>query len=195
VLFQKRFWEGIRDGSVTITFRRWKRPQAVAGRRYRTPAGMIEVESVDIVVVGDISDRDARRAGHRDAAMLIADLPGADPSPIYRIAFHHVKEADPRDLLAADAALTVEQVREIDRRLDRYDAASSYGPWTRETLAIIAQHPEVRAGDLADMLGRERSPFKLDVRKLKNLGLTLSLRIGYRLSPRGLAYLRLTERV
>jgi hypothetical protein len=28
-------------------------------------------------------------------------------------------------------------------------------------------------------------PFKLDVRKLKELGLTESLPVGYRLSPRG----------
>lgn len=194
MLFQKRFWEGIRDGSVTITFRRWKRPQAIAGRRYRTPAGIIEVESIAVIAVDDINDQDARRSGHPDAAALIADLLGAAPSPIYRIAFHHVKEPDPRDVLAAETDVTVEQVREIDRRLDRYDKASSYGPWTRETLTIIAEHPEVRAGDLAEMLGRERAPFKLDVRKLKNLGLTLSFRIGYRLSPRGAAYLRLTER-
>ena len=38
------------------------------------------------------------------------------------------------------------------------------------------------------MVGRERDPFKLDVRKLKNLGLTRSLRVGYRLSSRGAAY-------
>ena len=48
----------------------------------------------------------------------------------------------------------------------------------------------MRAGDLADELGRERLPFKTDVRKLKNLGLTISLDVGYRLSPRGEAYLR-----
>jgi hypothetical protein len=34
----------------------------------------------------------------------------------------------------------------------------------------------------------------VDVRKLKNLGLTHSLEVGYRLSPRGIAYLRLTGR-
>jgi hypothetical protein len=48
----------------------------------------------------------------------------------------------------------------------------------------------VRAGDLAVELGREREPFKIDVRKLKNLGLTTSLEVGYRLSPRGEAYWR-----
>jgi predicted transcriptional regulator len=62
-------------------------------------------------------------------------------------------------------------------------------PWTRSTLELIEARPEVRAGDLAEQVGREMHPFKLDVRKLKNLGLTVSLGTGYRLSPRGEAYL------
>jgi hypothetical protein len=47
--------------------------------------------------------------------------------------------------------------------------------------------------DLADHLGRDKLPFKADVRRLKALGLTESLETGYRLSPRGKAimtYLR-----
>lgn len=44
------------------------------------------------------------------------------------------------------------------------------------------------AGAAAE-LGRERLPSKADVRKLKMLGLTESLEIGYRLSARGRAYL------
>jgi hypothetical protein len=36
----------------------------------------------------------------------------------------------------------------------------------------------------------EKAPFKANVRKLKGLGLTESLEIGYRLSPRGRAVLR-----
>jgi hypothetical protein len=43
----------------------------------------------------------------------------------------------------------------------------------------------MRAEDLAHSVGREKMPFKLDVRKLKELGLTESLTTGYRLSPRG----------
>jgi hypothetical protein len=39
-------------------------------------------------------------------------------------------------------------------------------------------------------MGRETLPFKRDVRKLKELGLTESLEVGYRLSPRGRAYRR-----
>ena len=35
----------------------------------------------------------------------------------------------------------------------------------------------------------ETKRYKTDVRKLKELGLTESLEVGYRLSPRGRAYL------
>ncbi len=43
----------------------------------------------------------------------------------------------------------------------------------------------MRAPDLAASLGRETQPFKTDVRKLKEMGLTESLGVGYRISPRG----------
>ena len=99
--------------------------------------------------------------------------------------FHHVDEPDERDVLAAQAALTEADLADLDRRLDRLDRASSHGPWTQATLRLIAERPAVRAGDLAELAGRELQPFKLDVRKLKNLGLTISLDVGYRLSPRG----------
>jgi DNA-binding IclR family transcriptional regulator len=57
-------------------------------------------------------------------------------------------------------------------------------------LDLIAEHPGVRAPDLAATLGMETLPFKRDVRKLKELGLTESLEVGYRLSPRGRAWRR-----
>jgi hypothetical protein len=189
VLFPKRFWPGIADGSVTLTFRRWRRQQVLAGRRYRTPAGIVEVTSVTIASPDEIRDDEACRAGHRDAASLIAELPDRPDSDLFRIEFHAVTEPDPRAVLAVSADLDEGAIAEITRRLDRLDRASSHGPWTRETLALIRDQPAIRAADLAGLLGRERASFKIDVRKLKNLGLTESLDVGYRLSPRGRAYL------
>jgi hypothetical protein len=193
MLFEQRFWAGIADGSITCTFRRWKRSQAVAGRRYRTAAGIIEATAVDVVDVGEITDGEARASGYPDAATLVDDLRGDDDLPVRRIRFHLVAEPDPRAVLAADDAVDGAARADIDKRLARLDKASPIGPWTRATLELIAAHPEVRAGDLADMVGRDRPSFKLDVRKLKNLGLTESLPVGYRLSPRGRAYLQGTE--
>ena len=194
MLFEQRFREPVAAGTVTVTFRRWKTHQVKAGNRYRTPIGMIEVETVDIVDESAIQGDDIARAGYGSAAELIADLRGTPGHSIYRVRFHAVHDADPRDLLAATDALAEDDVAELDRRLERLDRSSSWGPWTLATLQAIAEHPEVRAGDLAEGFGREKEPFKLDVRKLKNLGLTLSLETGYRLSPRGRAYLAATSR-
>jgi hypothetical protein len=190
VLFEMRFWDGIRDGSVTVTFRRWKRPQAKAGNTNRTPAGIVRVDSVDVVDPAKITNADARRSGFSSAAEVRDALKGSPDLPVYRVAFHLAEEPDPRAELQQRADLSDEDVAELDKRLDRLDAASSYGPWTRQTLALIAERPQVRAGDLAEAVGRERLPFKADVRKLKALGLTISFSPGYRLSPRGEAYLR-----
>jgi hypothetical protein len=189
VLFEQRFWEPIARGAVTVTFRRWRRRQAIAGNRYRTPQAIIEADAVDVVTLGDITDADARAGGYDDRDALIADLRGTPDLDLYRIRFHVVDGPDPRAELAATAALTPADRADIDRRLDRLDRASRHGPWTRETLRLIDRMPATRAGDLADAAGRERLPFKADVRKLKNLGLTISLGVGYELSPRGQAYL------
>jgi hypothetical protein len=194
VLFQARFWPLIVDGSVTVTFRRWRRRQVVAGHRYRTGhrivgRQMIEVDSVEVIDPAAITDADARRSGYPDASTLRDDLRGDDDLPVYRIEFHRVDDPDPRSVLAASADLSPAERTELDRRLDRLDRAAPHGPWTRVTLAVIAGQPGRRAGDLAAWFGRETQPFKTDVRKLKNLGLTESLEVGYRLSPRGEAYL------
>jgi hypothetical protein len=192
VQFEQRYGPAIADGSLTLTFRRWVRPQVVAGRRYRTAAGMLEVEAIDLVSPGDITDDEARQAGYASAAALVGDLRDTG-APLYRVRFHGVAGPDPSEELAASATLSAEEVADLDRRLERLDRAPG-GPWTMAVLRIIAERPAVRAPDLAASFGRETLAFKLDVRKLKALGLTVSLRVGYRLSPRGEAYLRHTAR-
>lgn len=189
MLMQMRFREAIERGEVTLTFRRWKRPQVVAGNTYRTAAGRIVVDAVDVVDPDRITAADAKRAGFASRAELLGELRGSPDLPTYRVRFRPARNPDPRRELAARAALSAEDVDDISRRLARLDRASAHGSWTLDVLHTIAARPAVRAADLAAGFGRETQPFKLDVRKLKNLGLTLSLDVGYRLSPRGEAYL------
>lgn len=190
MLIEKRLHEGIRDGSITVMFRRWKRRQVTAGNVYRTAAGRVVVDEVTQVRPAKVLVRDAKAAGYASVAEMIADLRGAPEDPVFLLRLRPAADEDPRAALAATAELSTSDVEEITRRLDRLDRASNRGPWTAETLAIIERRPAVRAGDLAEELGREMLPFKVDVRKLKNLGLTLSLEVGYRLSSRGKTYLR-----
>ncbi|HEV7653345.1 MAG TPA: hypothetical protein VGP36_01225 [Mycobacteriales bacterium] len=194
MLLEKRARDGILDGSVTVLARRWRRPQVVAGRVYRTVAGRIAVDSVRVVDPATLTDADVRPAGYRTADELRADLRGVEGDPVYLLEVRLAEGPDPRTELAASAELTPADVAELDRRLDRLDRAAAYGPWTASILADIQASPGLRAGDLAAAAGREMLPYKADVRKLKALGLTLSLPIGYRLSPRGEAYLKATHR-
>ncbi|MFV0258310.1 MAG: hypothetical protein ACK5PP_07685 [Acidimicrobiales bacterium] len=187
--FTKPFWAGIENGIITVAFRAWTRPTVVAGRPYRTGGGRIEVERVEVVDPAAITDADAARAGQVDADAVRAALRAGPGRQVYRVEFRRLDEPDPRLELANDDRLDADTTADIDRRLDRLDRASRHGPWTRETLRLVEARPGVRAPDLAAEVGRDTAPFKLDVRKLKNLGLTLSLRVGYRLSPRGRAYL------
>lgn len=188
--FTKPFWEGIAAGSTTLAFRAWKAPTVVVGRPYRTGGGRVEVVSVDEVDPAAITDREAAKAGHASADEVRAYLATAEPGrTVYRVGFKLITDEDPREALANDDQLGVDDLAAISERLDRLDRSAKHGPWTRQTLQLIAERPETRAPDLAASVGRETQPFKLDVRKLKNLGLTISLNPGYRLSPRGRAYL------
>lgn len=102
-------------------------------------------------------------------------------------------EPDPRSALAATPPSSSD-ADEIAGKLDATDRRSSHGPWAWATLRAIAADPGRRAPDLAAAFGRETAPFKVDVRKLRALGLTLSLPVGYELSPRGQAVLASRDR-
>jgi hypothetical protein len=187
--FEQRLRDGVHDGSISVAYRRWKTHQVVAGGRYRTGTGLVQVDSVEVVDPDLIGADDARLAGYQSVADLVRDLRGDPAGRVYRISMHSLSEPDPRGVLAADDQLTAADVAEISRRLGRLDAASPRGPWTRTTLDAIRTGPDVVASELAEGAGLPRDIFKRNVRSLKALGLTLSQPVGYRLSPRGQAYL------
>jgi hypothetical protein len=187
VLFRRDSLDGIAAGRVTLAFRRWTRPRVREGTRLRTRVGVVEIDSIEAIRLASVSAGDARRAGYGSRAELLAEL-RAREGRVYRMELH-LAGPDPRVELRERAHLTGQEVDALRGRLARLDAASGAGPWTRAVLDLIAERPAVRAADLAPLVGRERLPFKRDVRKLKELGLTESLEAGYWLSPRGRALL------
>jgi hypothetical protein len=184
VLFKRHALDGLADGTITVAFRRWARPRVRAGGQLRTAVGVLAVDAVDEMDFADITEDDARRAGFASLPDLLDDLATQREGRVVRIALH-VAGPDPRAELRGRDALTDDDLAEVERRLARLDAASRHGAWTLAVLRLIRDRPEVRAGDLAPTRGQEKLAFKRDVRKLKELGLTESLEIGYRLSARG----------
>jgi hypothetical protein len=190
MLFERRLREGIHEGDLTVAFRRWKRCQVVAGHHYRTGLDLVEVESVDIIGPTAIDANLAQQAGYATVDDVLSDLRGDASLPLYLIRFRRLDEPDPRDELASATTLDADEVAALAARLERMDRVSSRGPWTRAVLGQIADHPGMVSTELAQALGWPRQDFKLHVRRLKELGLTISLNVGYRLSPRGAAFLR-----
>jgi hypothetical protein len=189
VLFKRGFLDALTAGDADLAFRRWDRARVKVGSRLRTSHGVLEVLEVEGTPMSKISARDAKRAGFDTRAQLIELLKNRRSGRVFRVRLRLAGE-DPRKALRKRSRLSKSELAELANRLDRLDRASRHGPWTARVLRLIEERPGVRAGDLASKLGRERLAFKRDVRKLKELGLTESLEVGYRLSPRGRALLR-----
>jgi hypothetical protein len=190
MLFRQHFLSGIGNGTITLAFRRWRRPTVRSGGTLLTAVGQLHIESVREIDAARISNADARRAGFDSLDALLAELNRSKTGTLYRIEFGRL-EADPRIALRQKKATNADERATLRERLRRLDAG---GAWTLRTLQLIRRHPGVRAGDLCALIGQEKMHFKGNVRKLKSMGLTESLEIGYRLSPRGGAFLRDLER-
>lgn len=183
--------EGIANGRITLVLRRWDAPRAKAGGTQRTVAGTVRIDAVTEYPGGyRVTAAQARAAGFPSAASAQRDLDKRPARHTYVIAVSFLAP-DERPDLAADDRLSEADVEAIGARLARWDAATE--PWTRHYLQMIAANEAVRAPDLAARVGLDVPRFKRRVRQLKGLGLTISLDVGYRLSPRGRAYLRLTS--
>jgi len=183
VLLTRSVLERIASGEVTLVFRRWLRPTVRAGGTLKTRLGVLGIDAVDRATEASISDEEALRAGYASRSALLAELRQRE-GDLYRIAVHYAGD-DPRIQLREQADLSTADVSELESRLARFDASSSSGAWTRATLRSIASRPGVLAAKLAKDLGQPTVTFKRNVRTLKELGLTESLEVGYRLSPRG----------
>lgn len=92
--FSRELRGDVAAGDITVTFRLWRRPQVKVGGRYRVGLIEIEVDAMELVPFGGISDADVCRAGEQDREALRARAahagPIAEDTLLYRIAFHVV---------------------------------------------------------------------------------------------------------
>jgi DNA-binding transcriptional ArsR family regulator len=185
MLFKRETLEGIARGEITLALRRWKRPTVASGSQLRTAAGVLQIGSVEKIAIDKLSLADAHRAGFATLADARESLAGRD-GDVYRIELQGLV-ADPRvelrgkqSIAASEQAVIARLAARLDRKRPGYVSA---------VLKAIQKSPGAPAADLADAIGVEKPVLKRDIRQLKEHGLTESLSVGYRLSPRGKAWL------
>ena len=189
MLLNRAALAGIADGTVRFVYRRWNRPRVKVGSTLRTAIGVVAVDAVEETTTAAITESAARRAGFASRAALLAELAKYREGVLYRIAVRRAG-ADPRVRLRRKARFTSEELAQLEHRLRQLGARSESGPWAFAVLLLIQARPGVRARALAPALHMNVARFKPRVRQLKQRGLTESLEVGYRLSPRGRALLR-----
>lgn len=188
MLISNAHLQGIATGEINLAFRKWRSPTVRTGGTLRTAIGVLAIEAVEVVSERELSPADAKAAGFPSLQELLESLRSRNEGTLYRIRLR-LSGPDPREQLRQQTGTNADEREQLLSRLDRLDRLGKHGPWTNAVLRAIAARPNLRAAELAEQLGFEKEWLKTSIRKLKELGLTESLVVGYRLSPRGHALL------
>lgn len=181
MLFKQKHLDGIKAGTISLAFRKWNKASVKKGSLLKTAIGVVEV--VDIAQVEKITPADAVKAGFNTPDEVLETFTQYPDGDLYKIKVRYYSE-DPRIGLREKSSLTQEEFAALKEKVQKL------GPWTKDVLLLIKAHPKLRAIELAGYTGKEKEWLKLNVRKLKNLGLTISFHPGYTLSPLGEAYVK-----
>lgn len=187
MLFKKIHLIGIKSGEVTLAFRKWQKVSVKSGSLLHTSIGLVEIRDIQVVDEDDISEQDALHAGFSDKNQLLKSFFHSSNGTIFKISVRYHSE-DPRIELREQTGLTVQQFAVLQRKLESLDHHSNKGPWTNKVLSTIRDNPSLHAAGIAKLTGFEKDWLKINIRKLKNLGLTISHNVGYEVSPLGRAY-------
>jgi hypothetical protein len=179
MLLKNEILDSIIAGEISVVFRTWKKPTVKTGGTLKTRKGVLAIERVEQITPSQITNADLKKAGMKSREDLCAFDREGD---LYRITVRYAGE-DPR--IALRQNLDKAELKNVCEQLRKM------GAWTVEYLRMIHDRPNIHAQILAKSIGVETRVFKPRVRRLKALGLTESLRPGYRLSPRGKKVLKM----
>lgn len=181
MLLNNKTLERIIAGEISVVFRVWKRPTVKTGGTLKTRKGVLSIIKVEQIDRSKVSAKDIKNAGLTSREELCEIDREGD---FYKITVAHAGE-DPRIALRQNV-----DKKELENVCDKL---RNMGQWTTQFLQMIHDQPNVHAQILADSIELEKLKFKAKVRRLKTLGLTESLRPGYKLSLRGEKVLKMLK--
>lgn len=188
MLFKEVHLQGIKSGEITLAFRKWQKISVKSGSLLHSSVGLLEIGKIEAVNEHDITDKDAVQAGFTDKNQLLKSFTHNSTGTIFKISVRY-SSADPRIKMRERTGLSEQQFEDLKGRLARLDLYSKQGHWTERILLTIKDNPNLHAIGIAKLTGFEKEWLKLNIRKLKNLGLTISHNVGYEISPLGSEYL------
>ena len=89
--FTKKLRDGVRNGDITCSVRIWQQPRVKVGGRYRLEGGAIVVDSIQQIVLEDITPALARRSGFKGVVDLLKTAKHGRGEKVYLVEFHYVE--------------------------------------------------------------------------------------------------------
>ncbi len=182
MLLNNKTLDAIKAGEISVVFRVWKRPTVKTGGTLKTRKGVLSIVKVEQIDRSKVTAKDIKNAGLASRDEICEMMREGD---FYKITVSY-KGEDPR--IALRQNVDKKELTIVCAKL------KSIGDWTAQYLQMIHDQPNIHAQILADSVGIEKLKFKAKVRRLKTLGLTESLRPGYKLSLRGEEVLKLLSK-
>jgi hypothetical protein len=94
VQFSADLRDRVADGTITVSYRLWSRPQVKVGGVYRSTSVMFEIDEMELVPFSSITDEDLAQTGEPDLETLRRRAahsgPVHDDTLLYRVEFHVV---------------------------------------------------------------------------------------------------------
>lgn len=92
--FSPELRDRVADGTITLTYRLWTRPQVKVGGVYKSGAVSIEIHTMEMVPFSSVTKKDLKQTGETDIESLRTRTAHAGPvhddTLVYRIEFHVV---------------------------------------------------------------------------------------------------------
>lgn len=188
MLFKEVHLNGIKSGKITLAFRKWQKVSVKCGSLLHTSVGLIEIGKIENISENCITEQHVIQAVFTDKQQLLKSFTHNSTGTIFKISVSY-HSADPRVKLREQTELSEKVFTDLKKKLERLDNYSKKEHWTDKVLSTINDNPNLHAKGIAELTGFEKEWLKLNIRKLKNLGLTISRNVGYELSPLGSEYL------
>jgi hypothetical protein len=90
MVFAKRLRDGVVQGKITCSVRIWISPRVKEGGRYRMGEGEIEVDSVTLIGLSEITPALARESGFLGVLDLLKVAKHGKGDNVYLIRFHYI---------------------------------------------------------------------------------------------------------
>jgi hypothetical protein len=170
-LFPRADQNAIRSGRMTLSFRIWDKCNLIKDKKYFVDSiGNIHINEIDQIVISEISEKDAEKAGFCSVERLLSSLKKrkADLDPekdkCFRIKFQYI---DTSRNAKQDRSLPSKMLDKIDERLKKMDRRAQ-GITFSSILRELAKQRCYNIGNLADILEREHNEIRRKLYKLNS---------------------------